>query len=331
MRSRNIYAWFVLATCTFALPSVTHAAIPFFGPIIPTMQNVCPGSWGLVITVVNNIISFGITIAIVFVAPIMIAYAGFLYVVNPMNPGGMSKAKDMLLNTVVGIVIALSAWVIVDALMAVLYDPAMTGKTWSSLITGNSNDLCLQQKGVKPGEGLNQADGINADGTPATSTPRVPMQAGPRGTACDPAVAKAGAAAGGYTITDQQAQVLACIAAPESNCGAIHNPPNYAWGRGSSAAGAWQVLLSTNSRCYENSACYGAAGVSGPLNCSSGFRGGNPIPGNPVVDQCVQAANNVSCSASAAACLLQENGGSFRPWQADVNSARQTGCITGGV
>ena len=60
--------------------------------------------------VINNIISFSLTIAIVFISPIMIAYSGFLLVVNPVNPGGKNKAKDILLNTVIGIIVALSGW-----------------------------------------------------------------------------------------------------------------------------------------------------------------------------------------------------------------------------
>jgi len=123
------------------------AKIPFFGPIIPEAQSVCPASWGLVITVINNLIEFLITIAIVFVAPVMIAYAGFLYVVNPMNPSGMSNARSILKNTVIGIVVALSAWLIVAAVMAVFYNPKAVGKTWSELITSGGIDPCLKQAG----------------------------------------------------------------------------------------------------------------------------------------------------------------------------------------
>lgn len=145
---------------SFVLPHVAHAGIPFFGPIIPSAYNICPASWGMVMMVVNNIISFLLTIAIVFVAPIMIAYAGFLYVVNSMNPSGISKARGILLNTIVGIVIALAGYLIVDAVMVVL-TTGLNGPTfarnWASLITsGGVVAPCLPQKGALPTDTLNQ-------------------------------------------------------------------------------------------------------------------------------------------------------------------------------
>jgi hypothetical protein len=169
MRFRTFFLTSFALTTVFALPVVAHAAIPFFGPIIQKGVSVigdsqtCPLGWGAVINVVNNIISFLITIAIVFVAPVMIAYAGFLYVWNPMNPSGIAKAKSMLTNIVVGIVVALAAWMIVDAVMAVLYNPTDIKSTWSNLIMSGGIDPCrLNQTGSQAGalstDSLNQAD-----------------------------------------------------------------------------------------------------------------------------------------------------------------------------
>lgn len=322
-------------------PLVAYAGVPFFGPIIPTAYNVCPASWGLLVTVINNIISLLLTLTLTFVAPLMIAYAGFLFVITPYDASGHSKAKAMLQHVIVGLVIAFAAWLIVDAIMAALYHPSANtswGTRWADIIRGNANDTCLSQKGALPGDKFNQASstaitvGTTGIGGGNTLNPA----AGPAGSACDPTVVQTLAAAGNpsYSLTATQANTLACIAKPESNCGAPHNPPNYKWGQGSSAAGAFQVLLSTNAQCYENTSCYAAAGVSGPLNCATGFTGGNPKTdpvGAAVVDRCVRAANNLGCSVSAASCLLAQNNGNFSPWQADVNNAKQTGCInTGG-
>lgn len=327
MRFRAPLILISFALISVAFPHAAHASVPYFGPIVPqeAMQGVCAAGWGMVIVVINNLISFLITVAIIFVAPLMIAYAGFLFVVNPFNSGGIEKAKGILTNTIVGIVIALAGYLIVDAVMAALYNAgAQTGNgtlgTWAALIDWNT-PTCLPQLGSLPGGTLNPTTaGVNAiygtlKGPPAGST----------GTACDPSVILAGAAAGGYTLTPTQANVLACVARPESACGS--NLQNYNWGKGSSAYGAFQVLLSTNSSCYENAACYSAAGVTGSLNCASGFSGGNPIPGSPVVQLCKKAASDINCSAAAAACLLQKSGGSFSPWQADINSSAQTSCL----
>lgn len=145
----------------FAVPAAAYAGgIPFFGPIIPQGANeaVCPASWGMLITVINNIISLLLTLAILFLMPIMIAYAGFLMVVNPTSIGDVGKARKIITNTVIGIVVALAAWLIVDAVMAVLYNPEAAGGTWYELVTGKSDDMCLSQAGSLPSDSLNQAN-----------------------------------------------------------------------------------------------------------------------------------------------------------------------------
>ena len=164
MRFRILFT-FVLAS-SIALPFVAYAGIPFFGPIVPSDLNRCAGGWGGVMTVINNLIEFLITLVIVFVAPIMIAYSGFLFVVNPVNPSGKEKAKGILLNTIAGLVIALCGWLIVDAIMAVLYhptDPGLAGKAWSQLVTSGGEPFCLIQE-----ESLQQLNQALITGSSAT-------------------------------------------------------------------------------------------------------------------------------------------------------------------
>lgn len=167
MRSRIPFFTLLFVMSSLALPLIAYAGgIPFFGPIIPQTDNqaVCPASFGMLMQVINNIISFALTMAIVFVAPLMISYAGFLMVVNPTSAGDVQKAKNILLNTIVGIVIALAAWMIVAAIMAVLYSPSGVGKTWLNLVIGSRGvDACLPQRGALPGEAL----------APAATTPRL--------------------------------------------------------------------------------------------------------------------------------------------------------------
>ncbi|HUQ30419.1 MAG TPA: hypothetical protein VM103_02770 [Candidatus Paceibacterota bacterium] len=154
MRVRPIFFAFALAVCFVTLPDLAAAKIPFFGPIIPqTGSSVgdaakCPLGWAALITVINNIISFLITIAITAVAPIMIGYAGFLFVVNPVNASGKEEAKTILWHTIIGIVIALSGYLIVNAVMAVLYKPEAFGKEWYELVTKGGDDLCIRLTGA---------------------------------------------------------------------------------------------------------------------------------------------------------------------------------------
>ena len=171
MRSRTVFLplSFILVTLSFALPVVAQAGgIPFFGPIVPEAYNRCAAGWGLLMEVINNLISFLLTIVIVFIAPLMIAYSGFLFVLNPVNASGKEEAKKILTNTVVGIVIALAGWMIVDAVMAVLYNPKDAGSTWTNLITTGGSDFCIllkaslnqaQQTGV-PTVGITPGGGV---------------------------------------------------------------------------------------------------------------------------------------------------------------------------
>ena len=160
MRSRPVLFGLLFVVGAFALPFAAYAAIPFFGPIVPQGRfATCPAGWGAFIIVINNIISLLITLAIVFVAPIMIAWSGFLLVVNPFNAGGKEQARKILTNTIVGIVIALAGWMIVDALMVVLYNPnAVSGGTrlaaWSQLITSGGSEFCLRQAGSSYAPGV---------------------------------------------------------------------------------------------------------------------------------------------------------------------------------
>ncbi len=296
------------------LPPLAHATgVPFFGPIVPTLNQTCAGNFNGLIQTVNNLLAFTVTMAIVFIAPLMIAYAGFLMVFEPASPGGHQKARKLLVNLVVGIVVALAAWLIVNMVLVSLTAKGIA--QWTSGMFGGGTAVCLP---------VNVSETYT--GTMGATTGSVVANLSPTGMgACDPTLVQQGAAAGGYSLSVAQSQTLACIAKFESGCGAANK--NYAWGKGSSAAGAFQVLMQSNSSCYNNQACETAAGATGPLNCASGFSGGNPIPGSPVVAQCVQAAASISCSSSAAACLLANNGGSFSPWTADSHSANQAACI----
>ena len=218
------------------------------------------------------------------------------------------------MDTVIGLVVAVSAWLIVDAVMVTLYHPDVPGwDAWSSLIKGEGK-LCLKQAGSLPTDKLNEADitGITATGqTLDFSVNNV------SGNACNP-----------QTIVDavpgvsiKTANLLACIAKGESDCGKT-NKDNYNenefWnkdlggkyaGKASTAAGAYQVLLQSNSDCYNIPVCEEAVGTPGvALNCKKGFNpngSGFTAGGDAtILNKCVKAAGDVHCSAAAAVCVL---------------------------
>ncbi|MFA6414842.1 MAG: pilin [Candidatus Paceibacterota bacterium] len=331
MRSRTSLFTLFFAVSVLALPVAAHASIPFFGPVIPAAYNVCPASWGLLLTVVNNVIELLITLAIVFVAPIMIAYSGFLFVVNPVNASGKEQAKKILTNTIVGIVVALAGWMIVDAIMVVLYNPgAESGstrlETWSNIIGSKGIEPCLPQKGALPGDDLNQSvsTGVSADGGKFLALPS-------NGN-CTPSNLMAATAGSQYALTQSQANTLSCIAIPESSCGNNVSQARQPDGTPTSASGMFQIVFgSGNDTCHNLNipACSEAAKVNGPLNCYSAFRGGLPRAGKEAeAAACKRAAANLNCNAQAAGCLVKGRNGGFGDWTADPRASTQKNCVT---
>jgi hypothetical protein len=141
MRSRLPFFIILLAGLSVALPFVAHAGIPNY-VIIPASLATCPAGWGGLVVVANNIISFLVTIVLTFVAPIMFAYAGFLYLTSGGNPGQRTRANGLMLNLVVGVVIALAGYTMVDFLLTSL---TTTGgvSAWTSQIFSAGSAQCL--------------------------------------------------------------------------------------------------------------------------------------------------------------------------------------------
>ena len=141
-----------------AVPLAAHATgIPFFGPIVPdgldgngtTNVQKCAAGWAALIQVANNIMAFVITILILVVTPVMIAWAGFLYVFSPSNPSMRSRANSILKNTAIGIFFALAAWLIVDLLLTSLQtvtDKGAAGsvQSFTERLFSTSGDWCLK-------------------------------------------------------------------------------------------------------------------------------------------------------------------------------------------
>ncbi len=194
------------AGSTLLLPLVAHATgIPYFGPIVPPEVASCPANWGAAVQLINNIIAFLITIGIFFIAPLMIAYAGFLFVVNPVNASGKEQAKSMLWNVVIGIVIMMSAYLIVDTGLTALTTQGVEG--WTNQIFSTSGGFCLPVAGS-----LNQSQGVNASGITPSAQVGV---AGPLCSSGNSACSVSALEAAG--LTNVQATTMSCIAVTESS------------------------------------------------------------------------------------------------------------------
>ena len=111
----------------------------FFGPIVPQVCQVCACGWGGFFQIIQNLLSLGVTLS-VFFAVLLFAYAGFLFVTNPANSHNIESAKATITNAIIGLIVVLGAWMIVNTIMNALYNGSFG--PWSSIISGTPN--CLQ-------------------------------------------------------------------------------------------------------------------------------------------------------------------------------------------
>lgn len=156
----------LLVAGVFLLPGVSFAAdANFFGPIISDGSNgqadcTCPTSapdWGCVLQTFQNVINLGVSLSVIFFV-LVFAYAGVLLLTSPTNPGNRKTAKNMIGASVVGFLIAMSAWLIVDFVMKAVYDEGSFGP-WNSILDENSDRTCILEQ-----------DAVAGPSQPTTST-----------------------------------------------------------------------------------------------------------------------------------------------------------------
>jgi hypothetical protein len=94
-----------------------------------------------------------ISLAIIFMV-FFIVWAGFLFVMSATNPESRSKARSMLINAFVGMVIVLAGWLIVDFVMKTLYGGGTFGPWNKILQIGDPDGSCIIAKPPQPIQGL---------------------------------------------------------------------------------------------------------------------------------------------------------------------------------
>jgi hypothetical protein len=326
-------AWLVAGIPLSAFAATTN----FFGPIVPQDGiYACATSaadWGGILYVIQRVINLTVSLGVMLMV-VMIAYTGAMFVLNANNPAGRKAARQRLINVVIGLVIVLGAWLLVDFVMKVLYDP--TGSSfgpWNSILAGGAP--CILP--TTP-EGLLSGITANPGTTSSVNTSSPSNRSIAVGTnKCSPSAISSAASEGGYQLTDPQAKTLSCIAKFESSCGNNTTGATTPAGKPTSAAGMFQIILGTKppDTCHSLNlpVCTAAAqkagfSVSGNLNCSTAFSGGRVKAGmENLARACQAAASSLSCNASAAACLNKAAGNHFAPWTSDARSSGQQACI----
>lgn len=154
MRQLVVYMCAILLTVPFFLPMQAHAQLGNFfkGPLVPCgasnqlkvtndgtklcIEGECT-TCGLV-TLASNVINFMIFLAVV-AAALLFAYAGGLYIFSAANQGNISKAHRIFWDVLLGLVLVLVGWMVVDTVMKVLYgDGPQDWGPWNQILCGDT-------------------------------------------------------------------------------------------------------------------------------------------------------------------------------------------------
>lgn len=132
-------------------PHAAYAAsgATFFGPIVPPECH-CDAKtngvdsapdFGCVLQTLENLMNFAVSIGVIIFV-LVASYAGFLFMFSPLNSHNREMGRKVLTNAVVGLLITLSAWLIVDFVMKTLYNGQWG--PWNSLLTDQNSKQCLE-------------------------------------------------------------------------------------------------------------------------------------------------------------------------------------------
>lgn len=133
------------------IPQAVSAAT-FFGPIVPKECHTCPCGFAGVLEIARHLMNFAVTFGVI-VLTIMIAWGGFLYILSAVNPESRSKANSLITGAVIGIVLVLTSWLIIDFVMRTLYSGAdgAGGKfgPWNSILAEEAS-WCIAARETSP-------------------------------------------------------------------------------------------------------------------------------------------------------------------------------------
>lgn len=284
---------------------------------------------GTLMQKVINFLLFGFAIPL---AAAMFAYAGLLYVTGGSNPGRITRAHKIFKNVLIGFLIAISSWLVVQTILSTVFD----GDFW---IGGNWNELQCVSRITNIPDGSGRLIGTSVNDLIKQIVPQVKPPAynvnyvcpsgftltddkstcfspGRDGVTVDPQLAVTpvtGEISTGVcsptSIFGSNANLMSCICGAES-AGRISTPSltDVMSDRRAFSWGLYQINLTAN-----EIRCPGQA----PLNCPSAFDGKNynaRVVNESLYQACVSAAKNQSCNENTAVYLLNQTPNGARNW-----------------
>lgn len=316
MRAR-LLVLLILPVLFFMLPTEASAASTFFGPIVPPECNCEPeggitgdgvtvkasaADYGCVLQTIQNATNFAVSMGAIMVV-IAIAYAGALLMLTPTNPGNREMARGAVMKAVVGLLVLLSAWLIVDFVMKMVYNAdAMAGNVslgpWNAILNEGNAPKCILPR---------VADELPAINTPPPNfgsyTPNTPTRPSSTGSCSVPTTGNCAPAALSMfgTAAEQASQI--CFAESRgvirsvSRTDVMRNDPQ----RRGFSFGLFQINIT-----YHN--------VAG-LPCPTAFNGHNytaRVINESLYARCVAAAQTAEANIAEALATYRRTG--WREW-----------------
>ncbi|HEV7121604.1 MAG TPA: pilin [Candidatus Paceibacterota bacterium] len=308
------------AVTLVALPFTVFAATTdFFGPIVP-QSGAClcntPGQatamdWGCLLQVFQNVLNVLVSVSILAVV-FFIAWAGFTLIVSGSNPAGRTKAKNRMLNAVLGLMLILGSWLIVDAVMKVLYNPstAFSGTQfgpWNEILGSDPNAYCLRYN-ANPGVLTTGINGTPISGSDILNPGTTGSSAGgsSAGGNCQVKTSGACASSNFTSAFGSAANQASQICSAESANGNLLQGDKTTSGDPVSF-GLFQVNITAHQ----------VAGLDCPHAFDSVFTGSHhnvKIINPALYQQCKTAALDPNNNAAAAAVIYNKDHGSFKEW-----------------
>lgn len=239
--------------------SVTYAAglVPCGGPN-EAMCRACD-----FVAMGQNIMKWFVLVSASIVA-LMFAFGGMKMVMSAGNTGAVSEGKEMMTNSVIGFLILLAAWLIVNTVLMTFMKDGNGIAVWGTI-------QCVDNPAMSAT--------TNTGGGTVTNTGGGGTGSGAQCAAGNTACSVAALAGAGFNAV--QANIMSCIAMTESSGNASIPPYNQTHpGSNSSACGLFQVTRTTWSTaatgaCADFSNCTNAAcntAVAKTLVSKNGYR-----------------------------------------------------------
>ena len=126
----SIVSIFLLPAFSFAADAPSSSLVPCGVERYPIVEGDVksgmvknPCGFNDIMTLINNVVTFIFKDMVIPIAAIMFAYAGVLLIFSGGDTSKRSKAKSIFINTAIGFIIAIAAWLIVYTILSTLgYD-----------------------------------------------------------------------------------------------------------------------------------------------------------------------------------------------------------------